>query len=142
MINAFVCNFRLSANGTVNDDILESNFLNQRLYERLSVRTIHDSDSINDKPLIINRTKFKQSAYKDTLRSLKQRMKVKQGSEDMIALSNVSMFVHSFAMSCRKPSDQLCYIRNPFPTAGDFLTGMMQQFREVAEQEITVRSPV
>lgn len=94
MINAFVCNFRTSTNGTVNDDIVESNFLNQRLYNRLSVRTIRDSDSINDKPLIINRTKFKQSAYKDTLTSLKQRMKVKQGPEDMIALSNVSMSVH------------------------------------------------
>lgn len=95
MINAFVCNFRASPNDPINNDIVQSNFLNQRLYDRLSVRTLRDV--INDRPLIINRTEFKQSAYKNTLTSLKKRMKVEQGPEDMVALSNVSMFV-SFTM--------------------------------------------
>ncbi|QRV81993.1 pyridoxal-dependent decarboxylase domain protein [Ceratobasidium sp. AG-Ba] len=35
-INAFVCNFRL-ADGTPNEDMVEANYLNERIYERLSV---------------------------------------------------------------------------------------------------------
>ncbi|KAK7438594.1 hypothetical protein VKT23_017929 [Stygiomarasmius scandens] len=112
MINAFVCNFKID--GKVNDDIVQANFLNDRLYERLSVRTIRDV--INDKPLIINRTVFKHSAYKNTLEFLKQRMEVKGGPEDIVALSNVSM--------------------SPFPTKGQFLKDMMADFRTIAEQEI------
>ncbi|KAF8761186.1 Pyridoxal-dependent decarboxylase conserved domain [Rhizoctonia solani] len=34
-INAFACNFRL-ANGEINKDVVESNYLNTRIYERLS----------------------------------------------------------------------------------------------------------
>ncbi|KAK7013215.1 hypothetical protein R3P38DRAFT_3207165 [Favolaschia claudopus] len=118
MINAFVCNYKIDSNGNYNRDISQANFLNQRLYDRLSVRT--PRDTINDKPLIINRTEFKQNAYKDTLTSLKSRMHldVESCKEDsLIALSNVSM--------------------SPFPTAGSFLQGMMKDFRTVAEEEIT-----
>ncbi|VDB83367.1 unnamed protein product [Peniophora sp. CBMAI 1063] len=115
MINAFACNFRVKDDGEVNDDIDSANFLNSRLYDRLSVR--RERDFVNDRPLIINRTEFKASAYGGALDAFKQRMKVKPGKEDLVALSNVSM--------------------SPFPTAGDFLIGMMEEFRVVAEQEIT-----
>ncbi|THU76237.1 PLP-dependent transferase [Dendrothele bispora CBS 962.96] len=112
MINAFVCNFKID--DKVNKNIVQANFLNDRLYERLSVRKARDV--INDKPLIINRTVLKQSAYGDTLQTLKKRMNVNEGKEDVVALSNVSM--------------------SPFPTTGQFLQDMMGEFRKVAEQEI------
>ena len=90
MINAFACNFRAKAGGEINDDVVAANFLNQRLYDRLSVRRTRDV--INDRPIIIIRTEFKASAYKGTLEAFKKRMKVK-GPEDLVALSNVSMCV-------------------------------------------------
>jgi hypothetical protein len=92
MINAFVCNYKI--NNTVNTDINQANFLNQRLYERLSVST--PRDTINDKPLIINRTELKQDKYKHVLTTLKKRMGVDAESwkgDNLIVLSNVSMQV-------------------------------------------------
>ncbi|VDB87312.1 unnamed protein product [Peniophora sp. CBMAI 1063] len=115
VVNAFVCNFRLEAGGAINDDVAEANFLNQRLHDRLSVHR-RSQDVITDRPIILNRVGFKASTYKGALDTLKTRMKVK-GPGDLVALSSVTM--------------------HPFPVAETLLSGMVTEFRKVAEEEIT-----
>ena len=58
-INAFACNFRI--NGAVNDDVEEANFLNQRIFNRLSItRPSVDPTTV---PLFLSATTFKQEDY-------------------------------------------------------------------------------
>ena len=90
-MNAFACNFRLR-DGSVNTDVVEANFLNRRIYQRLSVSTL--KDELSDKPVLILQTEFNQSIYKGALEVFKNRMGLPpKSSENLIALSNVSMFV-------------------------------------------------
>jgi hypothetical protein len=86
MINAFACNFKVG--GVLNTDVVEANFLNQRIYQRLSIQT--PKDDIKDKPLIIMRTEMSQGSYKACLTKFKSRIGV-SGPEDLVVLSNVSM---------------------------------------------------
>ncbi|KAM5371512.1 hypothetical protein ACJA88_009499 [Fusarium oxysporum] len=51
MINAFACNFRI--NGKPNTDIGEANYLNQRIFKRLSYTIEDDATPISDRPLKI-----------------------------------------------------------------------------------------
>ena len=116
MINAFGCNFHIE--GKPNTDTVESSFLGQRLYRRLSMTSMEDD--INDKPIIIMATEFSQSKYGDALKTFKKRMGLNtEDGESLYALSNVSM--------------------SPWPTANEFLTTIIEAFREVAEEEIKVR---
>ena len=86
MINAFACNFKVD--GMVNTDVVEANFLNARIYQRLSVQGVEDDP--RDRPIIILRTEFTQEDYRTTLDKFKSRMQL-SGPEDLVALSNVSM---------------------------------------------------
>lgn len=89
IINAFACNFKIG--NVVNTDVVEANFLNTRLYQRLSVSAL--TDDLSDKPLLILRTDLQQAAYKDALTMFKRRIGL-SGPEDLVALSNVSMCVN------------------------------------------------
>lgn len=88
MINAFACNFKIG--DSINTDVVQANFLNARLYDRLSVRTL--KDDLSDIPIIILSTVFSQKAYGKTLDDFKARMSL-SGPEDLTVLSNVSMYV-------------------------------------------------
>src|SRR5690606_10350721 len=59
MINAFACNFRI--NGKVNEDIVEANYLNTRIFNRLSITKMEDD--VQSRPLILTSTSFSQKAY-------------------------------------------------------------------------------
>lgn len=87
MINAFACNFKID--GALNTDVIEANFLNSRLYQRLSVQSTNDD--LTDRPIIILRTEFEQEEYKGCLTRFKSRIGVSQGPEMLVVLSNVSM---------------------------------------------------
>ncbi|CAG8526110.1 15098_t:CDS:2 [Acaulospora colombiana] len=110
VINAFACNFRID--GKVNDDIVEANHLNQRISERLSIRKI--TDVMNDKPLIITSTLLSQSTYGDCLKDFKRRLGLK-GDQDLYILVNVIM--------------------SPFPTMGNFIGELADEFKKVVEEE-------
>ena|SRR5882672_591945 len=88
MVNAFVCNFRIG--DEVNKDVVEANFLNTRIYQRLSVQTV--KDDLKDRPIIILRTQLKQADYLGALDNFKSRIGL-VGSENLVVLSNVSMCV-------------------------------------------------
>src|ERR1044072_2157423 len=49
MINTFACNFKVD--GKLNEDVIEANYLNQRLFEKFSLTTAKETNV--DKPLIL-----------------------------------------------------------------------------------------
>jgi len=111
-INAFACNFKLS-NGQPNQDVVEANYLNTRIYERLSVTRIEDN--IYDKPLFIMSTKMEQEVYGVCAQNFKARLGLK-GDQDLDILVNCVM--------------------SPFPTATNFTKGVADDFKRVAAEEI------
>ena len=88
MVNAFACNFKFA--GEVNKDVVEANFLNTRIYQRLSVQTV--TDDLKDRPIIILRTELKQADYLRALDNFKSRIGL-LGPQNLVVLSNVSMCV-------------------------------------------------
>lgn len=114
MINAFACNFRIGSD--INRDVVEASFLNQRLYRRLSVTKLEDN--LEERPIIIMGTEFSVKRYGDTLERFKKRVGL-EGDEDLFALSNTSM--------------------SPWPTAGNFLRTIVDEFKRIAEEEIKAR---
>jgi len=111
-INAFACNFKL-ADGTPNQDVIEANYLNTRIYERLSVTRIEDN--IYDKPLFIMSTKMEEKVYGVCVQHMKRRLGLK-GNQDLDILVNCVM--------------------SPFPTATNFTKGMADEFQRIAGEEI------
>ncbi|CAE6425005.1 unnamed protein product [Rhizoctonia solani] len=111
-INAFACNFRL-ANGEINQDVVESNYLNTRIYERLSVTKIEDN--IFDKPLFIMSTSMEQKAYGECSNHLKKRLGL-IGEQDLDILVNCVM--------------------SPFPTVANFTKSVADDFKKIAHEEI------
>ncbi|CAG8556794.1 1827_t:CDS:2 [Acaulospora morrowiae] len=113
IINTFACNFRID--GKVNENVIEANSLNRRIYERFSIRKI--TDKMNTKPLIITSTKLSQKAYGECLTNFKRRLGLK-GDQDLYILVNVVM--------------------SPFPTVGNFIGELANEFKKVAEEEAKV----
>ena len=63
-INAFACNFRIE--GRVNDDVEEANYLNKRVFDRLSVTRRHVDP--RDVPVFLSATTFEQKYYGECAR--------------------------------------------------------------------------
>ncbi|KZT07470.1 PLP-dependent transferase [Laetiporus sulphureus 93-53] len=90
MINTFSCNFRLTPDGEINKDVAEANFLNQRIYERLSIRRV--TDDMNLKPVIVVGSIFEQATYKGCLTRFKQRLGLDpEDPTDLHVYSSVAM---------------------------------------------------
>ncbi|THH16278.1 hypothetical protein EW146_g4346 [Bondarzewia mesenterica] len=113
-VNAFACNF-YDSNGRLNTDVDEANYLNQRIFERLSF-TSRDRDprKIN---FYITSTVFAQSDYKDCATHFKNRLGLR-GNQDLFVLRNVVM--------------------SPFSTSGNFVQELADNFRNVLKQELKV----
>lgn len=89
MINTFSCNFKLE-NGELNKDVTEANFLNQRIYDRLSIRRI--TDDINQVPVLLVGTVWEQKLYKNCLTQFKSRLGLDSADPtDLHAYSSVAM---------------------------------------------------
>ena len=134
MVNAFACNFKIG--DVVNEDVVEANFLNTRIYQRLSVQSV--KDDLKDRPIIILRTELKQADYLGTLDKFKSRIGL-SGPENLVVLSNVSMCVYFVVLHMiHLLIDSFVHCRSPFPTTGQFLTNITDGFRATAEEEIKV----
>ena len=116
-INAFACNFR-RADGTMNTDIVEANYLNRRIFERLSV-TDPTEDPLKV-PFYLTSTVFAQADYGVCATKFKQRLQL-EGNEDLFVLRNVVM--------------------SPFTTERDFINNLGDIFKQVLEEEVAVRFP-
>jgi hypothetical protein len=63
-INAFACNFRID--GRLNEDVEDANYLNNRVFDRLSVT--HVWETPYEVPLFLSSTVFGQHDYDECLR--------------------------------------------------------------------------
>jgi hypothetical protein len=113
VVNAFACNFRVD--GVVNEDILEANHLNARIYNKLSFKSM--SEKLDDQKVIIMSSTLSQKEYGTCLTTFKRRIGLR-GQEDLFVLVNVSM--------------------SPF--AANFTHVLADAFREAAEEQVKVRS--
>ena len=113
-INAFACNFRYR-DGRINTDIEEANYLNRRIFERLSV-TSPDEDPLKI-PFYITSTVFAQSDYGTCADHFKKRLGL-EGNQDLFVLRNVVM--------------------SPFTTTRDFISDLAREFKKVLEEEVEV----
>ncbi|QYT03139.1 hypothetical protein H0G86_010106 [Trichoderma simmonsii] len=116
MINAFACNFKV--NGKVNDDVNEANYLNQRIFERLSVTSM--DDVVAKRPLFLTSSTFGEATYGRCLETYKRRLQLVHDENpargDLSYLVNVTM--------------------SPWPTDRDFLNKLAEDFRRVANEEV------
>lgn len=117
-INVFACNFRI--NGTVNTDVEEANYLNQRVYRLLSQVDQAPASDADTKPppLFLSATTFQQAEYGQCAENFKRRLGLETDSgEDLFVLRNVVM--------------------SPFQAAGNFVkTTIGRIFRDVLEREV------
>ncbi|KAF8877174.1 pyridoxal-dependent decarboxylase domain protein [Infundibulicybe gibba] len=114
MINAFACNFRI--NGKINNDVDEANFLNSRIFSRLSIQS--EGDKVRECPLILTSTTLKQKEYGECLSKFKERLGLKKDDKDLFVLVNVTM--------------------SPWSTKNDFLQTLADGFKNVANEEVRV----
>ncbi|KAI1774360.1 pyridoxal phosphate-dependent transferase [Hypoxylon cercidicola] len=122
MINAFACNFKI--NGKPNQDIAspplsgEANYLNQRIFKRLSATSVADMES--PPKLFLTSSSFSEDAYGRCLANFKRRLQLDDGTKpahgDLTFLVNVTM--------------------SPWPTDFPFLEKMVQEFRKIADEEV------
>ncbi|KAE8357466.1 pyridoxal phosphate-dependent transferase [Aspergillus caelatus] len=113
MINAFACNFRVD--GEANTDVEEANYLNKRIFKRLSVSSMYDA--VEERPLFITESTFAQDVYGDCLRNYKRRLQLGEtAGGDLVSLVNVTM--------------------SPWPSDYPFLRDLAETFKRVANQEV------
>jgi hypothetical protein len=109
-VNTFACNFRVD--GAINQDISEANYLNGRIYDRLSLKSM--TEKLESKKVIIMSSMLSQQEYGACLTKFKERLGL-SGPEDLYVLVNVSM--------------------SPFISPCSFEKVLADAFREVAEEE-------
>jgi hypothetical protein len=113
VVNAFACNFRVD--GVTNQDVSEANYLNARIYDRLSLKSM--TEKLEDRKIIIMSSVFSQREYGACLTKFKERLGL-SGSDDLFVLVNVSM--------------------SPFVAPSNFERVLAAALREVAEEEAEV----
>lgn len=122
MINAFGCNFRFARKEgeekVANTDVGEANYLNQRIFSRLSVTSTEDK--ILERPLFLTSSVFEEDAYGKCLSAYKTRLQLDDGVTpargDLRFLVNVTM--------------------SPWPTDSPFLEALAASFRQIAQEEV------
>lgn len=115
-INAFAINFR-NADGQLNSDTIEANYLMQRVVQRFSVDSPGD-DPIQI-PLYLTSTEFSSELYGECAENFKKRLGLKPSShQDLFVLRNVVM--------------------SPFPTEKDFISELASIFKAAVEDEVGV----
>jgi hypothetical protein len=113
VVNMFACNFLVD--GSINQDISEANYLNARIYDRLSLKSM--TEKLEDKKAIIMSSVLSQKEYGACLTKFKNRLGLR-GKEDLYVLVNVSM--------------------SPFISSSNFEQVLEDVFRKVAEEEVEV----
>lgn len=112
-INAFACNFRI--NGRVNDDVEEANYLNNRIFDRLSLTSVGEQPQ--DIPMFLSATQFGHADYAECAEEYKRRLGLETRSQqDLFVLRNVVM--------------------SPFQGAGDFVQNIADIFQSTLEEEM------
>ncbi|KAI1494277.1 pyridoxal-dependent decarboxylase domain protein [Biscogniauxia mediterranea] len=114
-INAFSLNFRF-ADGTLNDDVEEANYLMQRVVETFSVDSTKDDPTTI--PLYLTSTEFSDELYGSCKAKFMERLGLEQSTQDLMVLRNVVM--------------------SPFPTDGNFTNTLAKIFYDVVQRETEI----
>ncbi|KAI8292985.1 hypothetical protein K4K56_005548 [Colletotrichum sp. SAR 10_98] len=114
-INAFSLNFRY-ADGCLNDDIEEANYLMQRVVETFSVDS--PTDDPTKIPLYLTSTEFSDELYGKCKANFVKRLGLSPSTQDLMVLRNVVM--------------------SPFPSDGNFTNDLAEEFKKVVEAETEV----
>ena len=114
-INAFALNFRL-ADGSLNTDIEEANYLMQRVVEDLSVD--EPTDDPTKIPLYLTSTEFSDELYGECKKHFVKRLGLESSSTDLMVLRNVVM--------------------SPFPTDRNFIGNLARIFYDKVEGHVQV----
>ncbi|KAH0435451.1 pyridoxal-dependent decarboxylase domain protein [Colletotrichum camelliae] len=114
-INAFSLNFRY-ADGCLNDDIEEANYLMQRVVETFSVDS--PTDDPTKIPLYLTSTEFSDELYGKSKANFVKRLGLAPSTQDLMVLRNVVM--------------------SPFPSDGNFTNDLAEEFKKVVEAETEV----
>ena len=115
-INAFGTNWRY-ADGTLNDDVEEANYFNQRVIERLSVDSPEDDPT--KIPLFLTSTTFMIHEYGECAQHFKKRLRLYEDQENLVVMRNVVM--------------------SPWPTDGNFIACLVAEFKKVLNEEVQVK---
>ena len=90
-INAFCLNFR-TADGKINEDVEEANFLNNAVYRALSI--IDRPVEVVKLPMFISATTFEMGTYGECCTHYKERLGLETKSkQDLFVLRNVVSFL-------------------------------------------------
>ncbi|KNB16110.1 hypothetical protein FOXG_14576 [Fusarium oxysporum f. sp. lycopersici 4287] len=96
------------------------NYLNQRIFKRLSYTIEDDATPISDRPLFLTSSSFSEKAYGKCLTNFKRRLELSNNDHpahgDLSFLVNVTM--------------------SPWPTDSPFLESLVTSFRKIAEEEV------
>ncbi|KAJ9415095.1 pyridoxal phosphate-dependent transferase [Fusarium oxysporum] len=98
----------------------QANYLNQRIFKRLSYTIEDDATPISDRPLFLTSSSFSEKAYGKCLTNFKRRLELSNNDHpahgDLSFLVNVTM--------------------SPWPTDSPFLESLVTSFRKIAEEEV------
>lgn len=114
-INAFGTNWKY-ADGTLNEEVEEANYFNTRVIQRLSVDSPEDDPT--QIPLYLTSTTFQLHEYGECAQHFKKRLSLFQDGMDLVVIRNVVM--------------------SPWPTDGNFIAQLVDQFRKVLDEEVEV----
>ncbi|KAI1854573.1 hypothetical protein JX266_000691 [Neoarthrinium moseri] len=114
-INAFALNFR-HANGKLNEDVEEANYLMQRVIEELSVDS--PTDDPTKIPLYLTSTEFSDELYGKCKKHFMKRLGLEDSTQDLMVLRNVVM--------------------SPFPTDGNFINRLAKTFYDTVEAKTKI----
>ncbi|KAL9099527.1 MAG: hypothetical protein Q9163_004987 [Psora crenata] len=112
-INAFSTNWRY-ADGTLNAEVEEANYFNQRVIQRLSVDSPEDDPT--QIPFYLTSTTFIIHEYGECAQHFKKRLGLYVDNVDLVVMRNVVM--------------------SPWPTDGNFIARLMVEFKKVLNEEV------
>ncbi|PHH78122.1 hypothetical protein CDD82_3195 [Ophiocordyceps australis] len=116
MINAFACNFKID--GRVNTYLSEANYLNARLFKRMSVTSTKDDAAKT--PFYLTETTLDQHTYGKCLESFKRRLHLVHPHGP--AVGNLGCLVN--------------VTMSPWPKTNAFMKGLVDDFKRVAAEEV------
>ena len=116
-INAFSTNWRY-ADGKLNAEVEEANYFNLRVIQRLSVDSPEDDPT--EIPFYLTSTTFELEQYGECAQHFKKRLGLYVDNEDLVVMRNVVM--------------------SPWPTDGNFIARLIEEFKRVLNEEVQVRS--
>ncbi|KAL4904298.1 hypothetical protein BDW74DRAFT_185623 [Aspergillus multicolor] len=114
-INAFALNWRY-ADGRLNDDIEEANYLMLRVVQELSISSPNDEP--NKKDFFLTSTEFKHEEYGTCAELFMDRLGITRSKQNLMVLRNVVM--------------------SAFPTEHELIDDLIKRFRAVVEDAVQV----